>query len=174
MRRLFVASASLALTLTIAFVVDSCASVPAKRVDTVLRGAVAKDLGARLVEVSVAAGPSEADIERVVRELFPVAAARVGLAPAEGEGEGEGWVEYAIWLREKEYTIGMDTYSAVLCALKLRSKNDGSVLATTIVADETKLNLKSSGYLYALLRDALASLVASVAASEKAARAAAR
>lgn len=146
----------------------SCASVPARRVDTVLSGAVARDLGSRLAEASIAGGPTATGVERVVRELFPAAAAQVGLVPAAAEGRAE----YAVWLRENEYTVGIDTYSAVLCVLKLRSKADGSALATTVVADETRLSIKSSGYLYALLRDALRSLVGSVSDSARASKAA--
>ena len=41
-----------------ALLLSSCASVPAKRVDTVVRGAVAGDLAARLEEVTVTAGPA--------------------------------------------------------------------------------------------------------------------
>jgi hypothetical protein len=157
----------LAATLALAFFLASCASVPKKRVDTVLTGADEKDLGAKLAEASIAAGPAEADIERVVRELFPVAAARLGLVAAAAEGRAE----YAIWLREEEYAIGIDTYSAVLCVLKLRSKVDGSTFATTVIADETKLKLKSSGYIYALLREALRSLAGTVSDSARAAKA---
>jgi hypothetical protein len=153
-----------------ALLLSSCASVPAKRVDTVVHGAVAGDLAARLEEVTVAALPAYTAVERVVRELFPAAAARAGIAPAEPGSRAE----YSIWLREEEYSRGIDTYSAVLCVLKLRSKADGSVYATTILADETKLNLKSAAYLYGLLHEALLSLAGSVAASERAAKAAAK
>jgi hypothetical protein len=153
-----------------ATVAVSCAGVPGKRIDTILRGAVAEDLGSPLAEVSIAAGPSDDDIEGVVRELFPVAAACAGIASAEKESRAE----YAMWLREEEYTSGIDTYTAILCVLKLRSKFDGSILAKTIVADETKLSLRSSGYLYALIREALRSLAGPVIASEKAEKAAAK
>jgi hypothetical protein len=169
MRRPSALRASLCIA-SLALALGSCASVPAKRVDTLLSGAVAKDLGARLGQVSIAAGPLDGEVEPVLRELFPVAAARVGLAPAEEEGRAE----YALWLSEREYEVGLDTYQAVLCSLKLVDKRDGAPLATTIVAEETKLSLKSSGYLYTLLREALASLASSVAASGKTARVAAR
>jgi hypothetical protein len=154
----------------VSLLLPSCAGVPAKRVETVVRGAVAADLAARLEEVSVTAGPSYSAVDRVVRELFPAAAAQAGLAPAEPGNRAE----YTMWLREEEYSRGIDSYSAVLCVLKLRSKADGSVYATTIVADETKLNLKSAGYLLAILREALVSLAGSVAASERAAKATAK
>jgi hypothetical protein len=157
----------LAATLALGFFLASCASIPKKRVDTVLNGADEKDLGAKLAEASIAAGPAEADIDRVVRELFPVAASQLGLVAAATEGRAE----YAIWLHEEEYAVGIDTYSAVLCVLKLRSKVDGSAFATTVVADDTKLKLSSSGYIYALLREALRSLAGTVSDSAKAMKA---
>ncbi len=148
--------------------VTSCSSIPQKRVDTILHNALAEDLGADLADVTIEAGPSYMDSERVVRELFPLAAAGVGISPALRESDSE----YAIWLREEGYSRDIDAYSAVLCVLKLRSKEDGAILATTVVSDETTLNLKSSGYIYSLLRDALCSMRGSIAASEKAGKAA--
>jgi hypothetical protein len=145
--------------LTCAFVVvalalGSCASVPAKRVDTVVRGASASDLDAELSEVTLSVLLSQSEVDGVAREVFPLALVQSGIADAKGYRRAE----YSLWLREEEYTVGIDSYTGVLCVLKLRSKGDGAVLATTVVSDETKLNLRSSGYVYALLREALGSL----------------
>jgi hypothetical protein len=150
--------------LAAAMLLSSCLCVPAKRVDTVLRGARVGDLNAALSDVSVSTLLSQADIERVAREVFPLAAVQAGIAP----GGAAPRAEYVLWLHEEEHTVGIDTYSAVLCVLKLRSKTDGALIATTIVSDETKLNLRSSGYVYSLLREALVSLRGAVSASPKA------
>jgi hypothetical protein len=162
----------LCAVLAAAMLFSSCLCVPAKRVDTVLRGARVGDLNATLSEVSVSALLSQADIERVAREVFPLAAARAGIAPGMDEERSAARAapraEYVLWLHEEEHTVGIDTYSAVLCVLKLRSKADGALIATTIVSDETKLNLRSSGYVYSLLREALVSLRGAVSASPKA------
>jgi hypothetical protein len=151
------------LSLAAFLVLAACASVPAKRVDTVVRAATVADLRSPLGEVFVEIGPADGGIERVVREVFPVAAAKLGI-PVD---DGESGAEYAIWLRAEEYEVGIDTYTTVLCVLKLRSKSDGTVLATTIVTDESRLELKSSGYIYSLVREALASLAHSIAVSKK-------
>lgn len=156
--------------LAIAVLLSSCVSVPAKRVDTVLSGATTGDLDAALAEVSVSTVVPQPEIELVAREVFPLASVQAGIAP----GNGSGRAEYVLWLREQEYTVGIDTYSAVLCVLKLRSKSDGSLIATTIVSDDTKLDLKSSGYVYALLRESLVSLRGAASASEKAGKASAK
>jgi hypothetical protein len=156
--------------LVIGVLLSSCASIPAKRVDTVLSGATTGDLDAALAEVSISTVVPQPEIELVAREVFPLASVQAGIAP----GNGSGRAEYVLWLREQEYTVGIDTYSAVLCVLKLRSKSDGSLIATTIVSDETKLDLKSSGYVYALLRESLVSLRGAVSASEKAVKASAK
>ena len=168
MRRSSASCAAFATALIATLSLVSCAGIPVKRVDTVIHGAAAGDLSGELAEATVSTLLSQAELERVAREIFPLAAAEAGIAPAMGECRSD----YALWLHEDEYTIGLDRYSAVLCVLKLRSKADGSVLATTIVSEETKLGLKSSGYVYAIVREALRSL--RFAASEKAARVAAK
>jgi hypothetical protein len=139
---------------TAALVFVSCASLPAKRADTVMSGATAGDLDAPLAEVSVSALLSRAEIERLAREVFPLAVVKAGIAPAKGEGRAD----YALWIYEEEYSIGIDRYSAIFCLLKLRSKDDGSILATTIVMEDMKRDLRSSSYVYDLLRKALVSL----------------
>lgn len=151
-----------------AMLASSCVGVPAKRAGTVVYQAADGGLDATLSEVSVSATLSQDDIERVAREVFPLAASRAGMPLAEGAGRAE----YDVWLREDEYTIGIDTYSAVLCVVKLRSKPDGALIAATILSDETKLSLRSSGYVYRLLREALVSLRGAVSASRRAAKAA--
>jgi hypothetical protein len=153
-------------------IVLSCAGVPAKRVDSVVRGAVAVDLAAPLGEVAISAGPEHTDVERVVRELFPLAASHLPGHAGPAAAEKGNRAVYSVWIRGEEYARGFDTRTAVLCVLKLRSKTDGSVYATTIVADETTSSLESSAYLYTLLREALRALSGSVAASEKAMKAA--
>ena len=163
-----------ALLVIAAALVSGCAGFPAKRVDTVLRGAVPADLGAVLGEVTINSGMDQFALERVLRELFPLAAAHLEGQGLAGRAPRNDRAEYSVWLREEEYTSGLDTRSAVLCVLKLRSKTDGSVYATSIVADDTKQNIRSSGYLYALLGTAFQSLSGSIAASEKATKAEAK
>ena len=154
--------------------VSACASFPVKHVDTLLRGAVAADLGAALGEVMINSGMDQFALEPVVRELFPHVAAHLEGQSGPDRAQRMDRAVYSVWIREGEYTSGLDTRSTVLCVVKLCSITDGSVYATTIVADDTKQNIRSSGYLYALLGDALQSLSGSVAASEKAAKAAAQ
>ena len=124
--------------------------------------------------MTINSGLDQFALERVLRELFPLAVADLESQGGSGRALQKDRAEYSVWLREEEYTSGLDTRSAVLCVLKLRSKTDGSVYATTIVADDTKHNIRSSGYLHTLLCTALQSLSRSVAASGKAARAAAK
>ena len=128
-----------ALLVIAAALVSGCAGFPAKRVDTVLRGAVPADLGVALGEVTINSGMDQFALERVLRELFPLAAAHLEGQGLAGRAPRNDRAEYSVWLREEEYTSGLDTRSAVLCVLKLRSKTDGSVYATTIVADDTNI-----------------------------------
>ncbi len=152
-----------AIILVLVVVSVSCTSVPAKRIDSISYGASTADLASPLGDVTVTEGAFDEDIERVIREVFPVAAAHLGI-----EYEGIGRAEYRIWLRSDQYTIGLTTYSTVFCSLKLCLTEGGAVLASTVLVDETPLGIRSSGYTYGLIREALRSLHDEVLKTKKA------